>query len=272
MKSITSFVPLLLFILVFNPTNSLDFKGILEISKMFNTLLKSPFELLINLSSEQLQSTDKDFSCTLCQRLIKAVTTTIREKYGYEGLLYYAELFCSVALDRGVCQTYLSSYGKNFIDMLLLRAANEENLCHNFGLCLEGEESEDTYDYAIRVLKGKPKDKKREKIDKMAPQLRMIQITDIHLDVKYIENGAVYCDEPACCRTPASNYSRIKSGKFGYLARCDTGMELLRSLMDKIYELKPDFIIWTGDNSAHNSKNSSQEENYEADNYKRYAR
>jgi metallophosphoesterase superfamily enzyme len=34
--------------------------------------------------------------------------------------------------------------------------------------------------------------------------------------------------------------------------------------MDKIYELKPDFIIWTGDNSAHNSKNSSQEENYEA--------
>ena len=264
MKSITLFVPLLFFIIINNPTNSLPFEGIIEISKMFNKLLKNPFELLISLTANELKSTDKDFSCTLCQRLIKAVTTTIREKWGYEGLLYYGELLCSIALDRGVCETYISAYGKNFLDMILLRAANEESLCHNFGLCLEGEEVEDTYDYAIRVLKGKPKDKKREKIDETAPQLRMIQITDIHLDVKYIENGAVFCDEPSCCRTPASNFSRIKSGKFGYLGRCDTGLELLKSLMDKIYELKPDFIIWTGDNSGHNSKNSSQEENYEA--------
>ena len=264
MKSIKLFIPLLCLILIFNPANSLPFEGIIDISKMFNKLLKNPFELLISLTADQIKSTDKDFSCTLCQRLIKAITSTIHERWGYEGLLYYGELLCSVALDRGVCETYISSYGKNFLDMILLRAANEEKLCHNFGLCLEGEEVEDTYDYAIRVLKGKPKDKKREKIDETAPQLRMVQITDIHLDVKYIENGAVFCDEPACCRTPASNFSRIKSGKFGYLARCDTGLELLKSLMDKIYELKPDFILWTGDNSPHNSKNSSQEENYEA--------
>ena len=99
--------------------------------------------------------------------------------------------------------------------MILLRAANEESLCHNFGLCLEGEEVEDTYDYAIRVLKGKPKDKKREKIDETAPQLRMIQITDIHLDVKYIENGAVFCDEPSCCRTPSPRGHTPRGRRFG---------------------------------------------------------
>ena len=264
MKVTPSFLLLILIISTFNPVNSLAFLAMLDISKMFKSMFMNPLELLFTLTKSQLKSTDKDFSCTLCQRLIKAVTSTIIEKYGYEGIEYYSELLCSTVLDRGVCNTYITKYGPVFLDMIILRAGNEENLCHKMGLCLEGEETEDTYDYAIRVLKGKPKDKKREKIDYTAPTLKMIQITDIHLDTKYIENGSVFCDEPVCCRTPASNYSRIKSGKFGYLARCDTSLTLLDSLMDKIYELKPDFILWTGDNSPHNSKNSSQEDNNEA--------
>ena len=103
---------------------------------------------------------DTDFSCTLCQRLIKAVTSTIIDKYGYEGIEYYAELLCSVALDRGVCNTYITKYGPTFIDSIILRAGNEENLCHKLGFCFEGEEVEDTYDYAIRVLKWKPNKKR----------------------------------------------------------------------------------------------------------------
>ena len=79
MKRITLFVPFLFLLITINPTNSLPFQEILEISKMFNTLVKSPFELFISLTKGQLQSTDKDFSCTLCQRLIKAVTSTIRD-------------------------------------------------------------------------------------------------------------------------------------------------------------------------------------------------
>ena len=264
MKKILPFFSLFLILSSFTYTNSLNFLAMLEISKMFNSMFSAPLELLWSLTETQLKSTDKDFGCTLCQRLIKAITSSIIDKYGYEGIQYYGELLCSAVLDREVCNTYISKYGPVFLDSIILRAGNEENLCHSLGFCIDGEETEDPYDYAIRVLKGKPKDKKREKIDKTAPQIKMLQITDIHLDTKYIENGAVFCDEPVCCRTPASKYSRIKSGKFGYVGRCDTSVDLLYSLMDKAYELEPDFIIWTGDNSPHNSKNSSQEDNYEA--------
>jgi len=264
MISKIAFISLLFLISIINPIHCLNFLGVLDISKLFNSMFINPVELLYTLTKVKLESMDADFSCTLCQRLIRAVTTTIREKYGYEGIEYYAELLCSVALDRDACHTYITKYGPVFIDSFILRAGNEENLCHKLGFCPEGEEAEDTYDYAIRVLKGKPKDKKRESIDYTAPTLKMLQLTDIHLDTKYIENGAVYCDEPVCCRTPASQYARIKSGKFGYLARCDCSLALLDSFMEKAYELQPDFIIWTGDNSPHNSKNSSQEDNYEA--------
>ena len=255
---------LLSIIILFKPSQELSFNVIENINKLFNSMFFNPVELLFTLTKMKLQSTDEDFSCTLCQRLINAVTTTIREKYGFEGIQYYAELLCSVALDRGVCNTYISKYGPVFIDSFILRAGNEENLCHKLGFCPEGEETEDTYDFAIRLLKDKPKNKKREGVDYSAPTLKMIQLTDIHLDTKYVENGTVYCDEPVCCREPASTYSRKKSGKYGFLGRCDASVELLESFMDKAYELKPDFIIWTGDNSPHNSKNASQNDNYEA--------
>ena len=264
MKKIFHLLFLLSIITLFKPSHELSFNVIENINKLFNSMFFNPVELLFTLTKMKLQSADADFSCTLCQRLINAVTTTIREKYGFEGIQYYAELLCSVALDRGVCNTYISKYGPVFIDSFILRAGNEENLCHKLGFCPEGEETEDTYDYAIRLLKDKPKNKKREGVDYSAPTLKMIQLTDIHLDTKYVENGTVYCDEPVCCREPASTYSRKKSGKYGFLGRCDASVELLESFMDKAYELKPDFIIWTGDNSPHNSKNASQNDNYEA--------
>ena len=229
MKVILSSFFILLIFSSLNFSNSLDFSGILDISKLFNSMFINPVELLFTLTKTKLKSMDTDFSCTLCQRLIKAVTSTIIDKYGYEGIEYYAELLCSVALDRGVCNTYITKYGPTFIDSIILRAGNEENLCHKLGFYFEGEEVEDTFDYAIRVLKGKP-NKKREEIDFDAPKIKMLQITDIHLDVQYIENGTVFCDEPVCCRTPASSYSRIKSGKFGYLGRCDASLALLDSL------------------------------------------
>ena len=245
-------------------TNQISLDTILGVDKLFNSMFFNPVELLFSLTKSQLEDTDADFSCTLCQRIIRAVTTTIREKYGYEGIEYYSELLCSLIFDRELCNVYITKYGPFFLDSIILRAGNEDNLCHKLGFCYEGEESEDTYDYALRLLKDKPKDKKREGIDYSAPTLKMIQLTDIHLDTQYIENGTVYCDEPLCCRTQASTYSRKKSGKFGYLGRCDASLALLDSFIDKAYELKPDLIIWTGDNSPHNSKNSTQQDNYDA--------
>ena len=157
-----------LIITLFSPSQELSFQNILDIRKLFNSMFFNPVELLFTLTKMKLQSTDSDFSCTLCQRVINAVTSTIREKYGFEGIQYYAELLCSVVLDRGVCNSYITKYGPVFIDSFILRKGNEENLCHKLGFCYEGEETEDTYDIAIRLLKDKPKNKKREGIDHSA--------------------------------------------------------------------------------------------------------
>ena len=90
----------------------------------------------------------------------------------------------------------------------------------------------------------------------------MLHITDIHFDPLYMEGASVYCDDRLCCHEPAFNYSRIKSGKFGSFVNCDTSNATLTSFDEYAKDLKPDFIIWTGDNTEHNNYNSTQEEVY----------
>ena len=221
----------------------------------------NPAGLIFQLIKLRLTEIEEDFSCTLCKRLINAIRTTVEEKYTPDELIHVAVLFCSFRKSYEYCNSYFMNYGIPLLKNTFVRLTNSDNFCHTLGLCLEGEECEDTYDYAIRLLKDKP-NKKREPIDPTASTLRMLQITDIHFDPLYIEGASVYCDERLCCHEPASNYSRIKSGKFGSYINCDTSNNTLTSFAQAAKKLAPDFIIWTGDNAEHNCYNSSQEEVY----------
>ncbi len=85
--------------------------------------------------------------------------------------------------------------------------------------------------------------------------LKILHLTDIHLDLNYTENASVVCSFPICCHIqdgfPESDLSKAKP--FGNI-RCDTPMKLFDSFLDHIQsEMKDiDAVIITGDFSAHN--------------------
>ena len=211
----------------------------------------------------KLADMEEDFACTLCKRIVAAVRTTVEEKYTPDEIINLAVLLCSLSKNYDYCYNFYTNFGNPFLKNAFIRITNSENFCHTLGFCAEGQLCEDTYDYAIRLLKDKP-NKKKEKINKNSSVLRMIQITDIHYDERYIENGTIYCDTPLCCHEKISNYSRIKSGKFGGERNCDTNLNTLKSFVEQAYRLEPDFIIWTGDNTEHDAWNSTQDEVYRA--------
>ena len=254
LSKIFSFI--FLFFLIQSSTQfSLD-QSFQLISKLVN-----PSGIIFQLIKLRLSQADEDFSCTLCKRLVAAVRTTVEEKYTPDEIVHLVVLFCSLSNGYDYCENFYTNYGIPFLKNTFVRLMNSENFCHTLGFCPEGQECEDTYDYAIRLLKDKP-NKKREAIDTTAPVLKMLQITDIHFDPLYMEGASVYCDERLCCHEPASNYSRIKSGKFGSFVNCDTSNNTLTSFAEYAKDLKPDFIIWTGDNAEHNNYNSTQDEVY----------
>ena len=256
-SSHTKIFSLILLLFLIQSSTQLNFGDSFQLIKD----LVNPTGFLFKLVKLKLMDTDEDFSCTLCKRIMAAIRTTVEEKYTPDEIIHVVALFCSLSKSFDYCESFYTNYGVPFLKNAFVRITNSENFCHTLGFCAEGQDCEDTYDYAIRLLKDKP-NKKRESIDPSAPTLKMLQMTDIHLDPLYIEGGSVYCDENLCCHEPASNYSRIKSGKFGSLINCDTSNNTLNSFAEEAKKLAPDFIIWTGDNAEHNSYSSDQEEVY----------
>ena len=257
MRYPSKILSLIFLFFLFQSSNEFSFD---QSFKLISNLI-NPSGFLFQLIKLRLTQADEDFTCTLCKRIVAAVRTTVEEKYTPDEIIHLVVLFCSFKNSYDYCNNFLTNYGEPFLINAFVRLTNSDNFCYTLGLCPEGQLCEDTYDYAIRLLKDKP-NKKREDIDYTAPKLKMLQMTDIHYDPLYIENGVVYCDEALCCHEPGSNYSRIKSGKFGSLINCDTSNNTLNSFAEYAKDLKPDFIIWTGDNAEHNNYNSTQEEVY----------
>ncbi len=257
-KGITFFI---LILLTFQ--NSYQFEFYLSETISLVSQILNPSGFFFQLIKLKLADMDEDFSCTLCKRIVAAVRTTVEEKYTPDEIVKIIALICSITNKYDYCINFYTNYGIPFLKNAFVRITNSENFCHTLGFCPEGQECEDAYDYALRLLKDKP-NKQKEKIDTTAPTLKMLQITDIHYDERYVINGTVYCDTPLCCQEPASQYSRIKSGIFGSLINCDTNINTLQSFVQAAYDLNPDFIIWTGDNAEHNNWNRTQEDVYTA--------
>ena len=251
-----------LFFLLFLAVNN-SYEVGFSLSQTFTLIsnILHPSGFIFQLMKIKLLEVEEDFSCTLCKRIVAAVRTTVEEKYTPDEIINLIALICSITKDYDYCYNYYSNYGIPFLKNAFIRITNSENFCNTLGFCEEGQLCEDTYDYALRLLKDKP-NKKKENIDNTAPTLKMIQVTDIHYDQHYVENGTIYCDTPLCCHEPASQYSRIKSGKFGGALNCDTSINTLKSFVQAAYDLNPDFLIWTGDNAQHDAWNSTQEEAY----------
>lgn len=97
--------------------------------------------------------------------------------------------------------------------------------------------------------------------------MRSIQLSDPHIDFFYQEGSPSECGYPICCRDNGpdefiKSTSRL-AGKWGDY-NCDIPHTTLKHMLDFIAEnqdtLKTDFITWTGDNSAHNVWDNTEEE------------
>lgn len=81
----------------------------------------------------------------------------------------------------------------------------------------------------------------------------MLHISDIHFDFHYTPGTIKKCNLPVCCN-PQNGYTtdpELAAGQFGEYA-CDLPEPVFLDMMHFIKEnIKPEAIIWPGDNSVH---------------------
>lgn len=87
--------------------------------------------------------------------------------------------------------------------------------------------------------------------------LNFVQFTDVHIDLDYAVGYSVDCGDILCCRVesglPAN--STDSSGPYGSMGWCDVPPSVLYKMGEKINELAPEVLFWTGDVPPHDQWN-----------------
>lgn len=100
---------------------------------------------------------------------------------------------------------------------------------------------------------------------------KVLQISDIHIDLEYSENSNAVCGEPLCCRasSPGSGSEflnpRNRAGFWGDYRDCDVPLRTVEETFRFIRNNHPDidYILWTGDIPPHDIWNQTKQSQFE---------
>jgi len=85
------------------------------------------------------------------------------------------------------------------------------------------------------------------------PTIKIVQFTDIHLDLQYVSGTSNICAYVICCRA-INGHPSNKTQQAGPLGSygCDVPIDTLTTMGEFINsEVKPDIVFWTGDIVPH---------------------
>jgi sphingomyelin phosphodiesterase len=205
------------------------------------------------------------YVCKTCLGIIGSVNFVL-SKYKEVGTLQVFSFICRefFGFTYDACDGLINKFLPIIADSLLDHYLTAEYICTVVHACeYDHFIYMDPDDYAKDLLKDKPANITNTVI-KSEKKLHVLQITDIHTDLLYKEGSDAQCSDANCCRSGSDKEipEDRKAGKWGYVGKCDLPLRTLENFVDQaVYEQKPDFIIWTGDNPSHSvwDPNNQQE-------------
>lgn len=95
------------------------------------------------------------------------------------------------------------------------------------------------------------------------PVIRVLQLSDTHVDTEYQEGGDALCGEPLCCRkgTKGAIGPERQAGFWGDYRDCDIPLRTLDGLLKHVatFHQDLDYVLWTGDVPAHDVWNQTRD-------------
>ena len=187
------------------------------------------------------------------------VQNSARNDAFMEGVEALLEFSCSTFMKPEICHGIFKMQAPVVAEALARKAFSEEYVCgYVLGLCPHHYHEENLDDFRNRVLAGKPctfNDCQQVLYDKMqvSETVKVVHITDIHLDPLYTPETKADCSDALCCR-PESGYPDKDEKPAGFYGdfMCDIPIWTAQLGLESIMEIRDlDAIIWTGDNVPH---------------------
>ena len=198
--------------------------------------------------------------CASCRATIEALREYEKDPNHWEKILDIAQGMC---VDKAkqtpeVCAGLIQEYSPVIIDSLLNKILDPEYMCVQLQYCTTPKYIPENFtNFVSTVMSGKPPSP--GPVPTRKGTLRFAHFSDVHLDFYYTPGTNDECDEPLCCRP---NNGAGKAGPWGGL-KCDLPVKTFEAALQQLVELKPDFIIITGDFPPHDEWNQSRAYNLE---------
>lgn len=225
---------------------------------------KISFEVNKKKEIEAQSNLNDSILCKPCHLVVKKIDKFIQSPKIEEFLKNTVISICHIILDETVCHDAIYRYFDVIYDNFLSHYLEPEFICTKAKVCDNHYEALEADEFARNLLKNKPAKKDISSKSKDGKTLKVLHLSDMHVD-KYYETGVeADCGKPYCCRSVSNpnNGDKIKkeSGYWGSLASCDLPPRTLEAMIKQIAEeIKPDLVLWTGDNGTHDVWKLSEE-------------
>ena len=236
-----------------------------EIEDLANEIFKKNGESILSLFG--LSSVSGGITCEVCSFVVDVVKNFLMQKKGFEKFYNLISQICHLTkMDNKVCDGALEHYKDIVVDSFFRRFLDGDYICSLLKVCNDTTEYETIDDYAKKILGNKPPIKEREIVERKNDDnyYKVVQVTDIHLDMEYEEGSVADCILQLCCRKLMDDdLIPVKpklAGFYGTTGKCDANIETVKAFASKAKELNPDYIMFTGDNVAHNVWTVTQDE------------
>ncbi|KAK3870502.1 hypothetical protein Pcinc_024280 [Petrolisthes cinctipes] len=150
-----------------------------------------------------------------------------------------------------VCSGMVRLCGSEVLHVINNTAYNYDTIC---GWLLGGHcQSTELQSWSLSLPDDKPEPSHPEPQQPTPATVKILHLSDLHVDLQYDEGSAVTCAHPLCCRYAFGSPGEGEegAGKWGSLGECDIPLITLEDLIAQAALTNPDLVYVTGDLPPH---------------------
>ncbi|RWS30121.1 Sphingomyelin phosphodiesterase-like protein [Leptotrombidium deliense] len=161
-----------------------------------------------------------------------------------------------------VCDGVVKTYKDEFLKVFSKLVLSPSEIC---GIILGsscGHVKNPFYNWQVQMtLIRKPPVAPKVPVKNVTKTLKVLHISDTHIDNSYVAGSNAECSEPLCCRKDTSVSPEKRSGYWGDYRNCDIPLRTFDQMLKHIslYHKDIDYVIWTGDIPPHDIWNQTRE-------------
>lgn len=213
-----------------------------------------------------------DFKCTACKTLLNVLQIAVAGNATVDEVeqLFHKTICPMIArptyFTLDVCRGIIHMYAPTTWPIILAGVVQPDVLCRLANVCADDSNELDALRLDLRRLRdtlaapSRPLAKRVVKPVRAAAgkTLRILHVSDLHVDTMYITGGNSDCDTPLCCRSMDGANATNAASVWGEYS-CDLSPTMFSSWQSAVANLQPpvDAVVVTGDLTPHDIWNET---------------